>query len=69
MTVMRTLKKLLFGETWLLPAGLAGAIAVSVAIRRIAGSDWNQVGGFVLLACVLVVVLWSASRSAPRRKR
>jgi membrane protein implicated in regulation of membrane protease activity len=67
LTVVRTLKKLLLGETWLLPLGLAAAAAATLVIRQLLGSPWHQVGGFVLLGAVAAVVVVSVSRSAGRR--
>jgi hypothetical protein len=67
MTFLRTLKKLLFGETWLLPVGLAFAVLVTVALRDALGDEWRHVGGFVLLASVLAVVVTCVGRSAKPR--
>jgi hypothetical protein len=67
MTIVWTLKKLLFGETWLLPIGLAAAIGATLLIRHLLGSHWHQLGGFVLLAAVTALVVTSVSRSARAR--
>jgi membrane protein implicated in regulation of membrane protease activity len=67
MTVLRTLKKLLFGETWLLPIGLLAAFAISLLARRALDQHWARVGGFVLLAGVAVVLLAAVARTARRR--
>jgi hypothetical protein len=67
MTFLTTLKKLLFGETWLLPAGLALAILISLALRDALGDRWHHIGGFILLAGVLAVVVTSVGRSAKPR--
>jgi membrane protein implicated in regulation of membrane protease activity len=66
MTTMRTLKKLLFGETWLLPIGIAAVIVVALVIRPLLGHVWTDVGGFVLLAGVVAVLLTCVSRTARR---
>jgi hypothetical protein len=66
-SVLRALKKLLFGETWLLPLGVAAAVAGALVIRHLIGGDWHQVGGFVLLAFVVTVAVLSVSRSARAR--
>ena len=55
---MRTLRKLVLGETWILPAGVACALLVAGAVRLLAGPEgwWRPAGGwllFVLLAAVL----------------
>lgn len=67
MTVLRTLKKLLLGETWLLPLGVAAAVGVSVVARHVLGDDWQDVGGFVLLAAIAIVLSLSVADSARRR--
>lgn len=67
MTFLRPLKKLIFGETWLLPAGLALAVLATLAARDALGVHWQHIGGFVLLAGVLAVVVGSVGRSAKAR--
>jgi hypothetical protein len=67
MTFLRTLKKLLFGETWLLPLGLALALLITLAFKDALGDDWHHIGGFVLLAGVLTVIVTSVGRSARAR--
>ena len=73
MSFLRTLKKLLLGETWVLPAGLAVVVASTVLVVRPAlESAWRHAGGFVLLAGVAAVLVLSAYRSAgsgPRTPR
>jgi hypothetical protein len=64
MTTLRTLKKLLLGETWLLPAGLVATVAIALLIRSALGGTWTDVGGFVLLAGVSIVLVWSVNVSA-----
>jgi hypothetical protein len=66
MTTLRTLKKLLFGETWLLPIGVAIVMTVAVVIRPLNRDLWADIGGFVLLAGVVAVLLTCVSRSARR---
>jgi hypothetical protein len=49
---MRALRKLVLGETWTLPIGIAVAVGIAGALRAAAGSAdwWSDAGGFVLLA-------------------
>jgi hypothetical protein len=49
---MRTLRKLVLGETWTLPLGIAVAVGVAAVLRLAAGPGgwWDEAGGFVLLA-------------------
>ncbi len=67
MTFLRTLKKLLFGETWLLPLGLAATIVATLLVREVLGDGWHDIGGFVLLAGVAGVLLASVAISARPR--
>jgi hypothetical protein len=67
MTTLRTLKKLIFGETWLLPAGIALVIAAGeLLVRPLAPDAWEHLGGFMLLAGILAVLVISVSRTARR---
>ena len=68
MSTLRTLKKLILGETWILPIGLAIILAAGgLLLRPVADSDWPDLGGFLLLAGVLAVLLASVNRSARGR--
>jgi len=55
---MRALRKLVLGETWTLPAGVAVALAVAGILDALAGDAawWRDAGGFVLLALVLAAL-------------
>jgi hypothetical protein len=66
---MRTLRKLVLGETWTLPIGVAVAVAGAGVLRALAGdaSWWRDGGGFVLLALVLCALLVAVGR--PNRGR
>ncbi len=69
MTVLRTLRKLILGETWLLPLGItAVAVAAALVVRPLFGDAWDRGGGFVLLAGVAVVLALSVSLSARGRR-
>jgi hypothetical protein len=48
---MRTLRKLVLGETWALPIGIAVAVGAAAIVRAVAGPAgwWESAGGFVLL--------------------
>lgn len=52
---MRALRKLILGETWTLPVGVAVALLVAGVARALSGAHgwWHDGGGFVLLALVL----------------
>jgi hypothetical protein len=52
---VRTLRKLVLGETWALPVGIAVAVGAAALVRLIAGPGgwWEDAGGFVLLALLV----------------
>ena len=64
---MRTLRKLVLGETWALPVGIATAVGVAAIVRTVAGDAawWRADGGWVLLA--LLVGAFAAALFRPRR--
>ena len=68
MTFLRTLRKLVLGETWVLPIGVAIAVGTAGVLRALAGDQgwWRDWGGFVLLALVLVALLAAAARPRGR---
>jgi hypothetical protein len=67
MNTLRTLKKLVFGETWLLPLGIAAfAVAADLVIRPLLHGAWTHLGGFVLLAGVVGLLLAAVARGAIR---
>ena len=57
MSTLRTLRKLLLGETWTLPIGIAVSIAAAAALSN----------AFVLLAGLLITLTASVGRSARPR--
>jgi hypothetical protein len=67
MTTLRAIKKLILGETWILPLGLAITLAAGGLLRAVATTGWPNLGGFLLLAAVLLTLLASVNRSASRR--
>jgi hypothetical protein len=67
MSTLRTIKKLLLGETWILPAGIATVLAAGGLLRSLAAGAWPHLGGAVLLTGVVFVLLSSVTRTARRR--
>jgi len=65
-TFLRALRKLVLGETWRLPAGIAVAVLLAVAARAAAGPDgwWHHLGGLVLGVGLVVAFALSL---VPRR--
>ncbi len=57
---MKALRKLILGETWILPLGITAVVlVVALLIKPLMGDAWEQAGGFVLLAGVCAVLLFS----------
>jgi len=63
---LRTLRKLVLGETWRLPIGIAAALIVAAALRWAAGADgwWRDLGGLVLAGGLVAALAWTV---LPRR--
>jgi hypothetical protein len=69
-TLLRTVRKLVLGETWVLPIGVALAVGAAGVLRALAGDHgwWRDAGGFVLLGLVLVALLVAARAPTSRRR-
>ena len=57
---MKALRKLILGETWALPIGVAVTLVVGLVLSS--ASWWPGAGGFVLLALVLGALFVSLRR-------
>ena len=69
MTVLRTLRKLVLGETWTLPLGVLALLLAGVALRALDAELWRKAGGVALLAgvvAVLVTAVAAGTRRGPR---
>ena len=66
--MIATLRKLVLGETWSLPIGVALAVGAAAVLRATAGDHgwWRDAGGFVLLGLVVMALLVAVGR--PRRR-
>ncbi|HEX8104002.1 MAG TPA: hypothetical protein VF533_15395 [Solirubrobacteraceae bacterium] len=60
---MRTLRKLLLGETWTLPLGVALAVGAGGLTDWLAPGVWHDAGGPALLVAVAGVLVASSGRS------
>jgi hypothetical protein len=62
--LLRSLRSLLFGETWTIPLGVGAAIVIAVLVRSwLSAHAWQETGGFVLAALVaatLAVSVWAS---------
>jgi uncharacterized membrane protein len=57
---MNALRKLILGETWVLPLGITAVVlVVALVVKPLMGDAWSDAGGFVLLAGVCGVLLLS----------
>jgi hypothetical protein len=63
MSLLRTLRSLVLGETWALPLGVAAAVVLAVVVRAVAPAAFKDVGGFVLLAGVVCALAIAVRRS------
>ena len=66
MSALKTLRKLVFGETWLLPIGIALTLGGAGLLRRALGAHWPSAGGFVLLTAIGALMVVSVRRTAAR---
>jgi hypothetical protein len=59
---MSALRKLILGETWVLPLAVALLLALGLVLRAVARDFWDDVGGFLLLAGAVVALRWALPR-------
>jgi hypothetical protein len=64
-TFLRTLRKLVLGETWILPAGVAASVIAAAVAREVAGVDgwFADSGGWLLLGLLAVAFAVAVLRS------
>jgi hypothetical protein len=56
--VLRSIRKLVLGETWILPGGIALAVGAAALLRVASGPGgwWESAGGFVLAGLLAVAL-------------
>lgn len=55
---LHSLRKLLLGETWSIPLGVAAALGVALLARQgLAPGTWAHLGGFILAAVIVATLL------------
>jgi hypothetical protein len=60
---MKALRKLILGETWILPLGITAVVLVTaLVLKPLMGDAWAHAGGFVLLAGMIGVLTVSVRR-------
>lgn len=69
MSVWRSLRVLVLGETWTLPLGIAVVLLAGAAVREAAPGPWRDAGGFALLAAVLALLAFAVARGAAGARR
>jgi hypothetical protein len=64
-TFLRTLRKLVLGETWALPLGVALAVAAAAIVREVAGPGgwWRDGGGWLLFGLLVAALAVSLART------
>jgi hypothetical protein len=68
-TVLRTLRKLVLGETWTLPLGVGALLLSGVALRALDAELWREAGGVALLAGVIAVQVVAVAAGTGRRPK
>ena len=63
---MRSLRKLVLGETWALPVGVVLAVCAAALLRAASGDAawWRDAGGAILALLVLAALAYSVFSSA-----
>lgn len=66
MSLLRTVRKLVLGETWTLPAGVALAVGAGALVRALSGDAhwWRTAGGAVLVVLLLAALALSLRSSS-----
>ena len=60
---MKALRKLIFGETWLLPAGIALMLLVAgLVLKPLMGASWADYGAAILLIWVVGLLVIALRR-------
>lgn len=69
MTLLRALRVLVLGETWVLPIGVLVTLGSAAALRTVTPALWHQFGGLFLTVAViaLLTVAVGVGRRAARR--
>jgi hypothetical protein len=67
MSFLVQLRKLVLGETWVVPLGVAIAVGGGAALRELAPGVWDAAGGALLVAAAAGVLLVSVSRGVAKK--
>jgi hypothetical protein len=63
MGVLRSLRSLVFGETWTVPLGVGASLVVAFLVRGVLPDHvWTEAGGFVIAAVAVATLAVSLRR-------
>ncbi len=65
---LAALRKLVFGETWAVPAGVTLTMGAAAALSAADPGWWQPAGGFVLLGGALATFVVALRRGLPPRR-
>jgi hypothetical protein len=66
MSVLAQIRKLVLGETWIVPLGVGTAIGAAAALKQLAPGAWEQAGGPLLVVAAGLVLLLAVRESLPK---
>lgn len=71
MSTLKQLRKLVLGETWSLPLGVAVALGAAGIVRAVDGDHgwWHHAGGFILLGLVALALTGSLAGALRAHRR
>jgi hypothetical protein len=71
MSTLRQLRKLVLGETWSLPMGVALSLGIAGICDALAGDAgwWHHAGGFILLGLVAIALTASLAGALRARRK
>jgi hypothetical protein len=64
MSFLVQLRKLVLGETWIVPIGVAIAVGGGAAVRELVPGVWDAAGGALLVVAAGAVLLVAVGRGA-----
>lgn len=67
MSTLRAIKRLVLGETCILPVGIAAVLTAGGVIHALAPAAWRDLGGAVLAIGMVGVLLASVARATRTR--
>lgn len=64
MSFLRALRRMILGETWTLPAGVAAVLVCGAVLRAVSGPEgwWHSAGGPAMVMLLLAVLAVSLRR-------